>query len=158
MSRRKQLKSIAAGIADSFNSRNNDLEGYWAIGKLCRFANEQSISLVTLDLLNIVCTPESTAFNAVMYDYKVKLHALMHRQNIPATWLMEGKIEINFQPEYIAGLHYFRSGLGNPYTVTAKFMTDLRKQYIIRTGGNCRSHDPLRENRSVQTLRQVNQA
>ncbi|MES2038604.1 MAG: hypothetical protein V4495_12295 [Pseudomonadota bacterium] len=147
MPRRKQLKSIAAGIADSFNSRNNDLEGYWAIGKLCRFAHQHTIPIVTLDLLNIICAPESTEFNAVMYDYKVKLRAIMNKRGIPADWLTAFKIEIDFQPEYVAHLHYFRSGWGNPYTVTAIFFTDLGKQYIIRVCGNCRPHDPLRETR-----------
>ena len=147
MPRRRQFKSIAAGIADSFNRRNNDLEGYWAIGKLCCFAHEQAISIVALDLLDIICTPASTVFNAVMHDYKVKLHALMGRQDIPATWLVKAKIEIDFQPEYVAHLHYFRSAWGNPYSVTATFITDLGKQYTFKTGGNCRPHDSLRETR-----------
>ncbi|MFZ6713172.1 hypothetical protein [Undibacterium sp. TC9W] len=147
MPRRKQLKSIAAGIADSFNSRNNDLEGYWAIGKLCRFAHERSITLLTLDLLNIICTPQSEEFNAVMHDYKVKLRAIMNKQGITEDWLKAATIEIDFQPEYEAHLHYFRSALGDYYTVSAKLMTDLGKIYSLRTRGNCNPHDPLRETR-----------
>lgn len=145
MPRRRQIKSVAAGIIDSFNSRNNDLEGYWAIGKLCRFAHEHAISTVTLDLLNIICTPDSTEFNAIMHDYKVKLLAILNKQGIPADWLAAAKIQIDFQPEYRAHLHYFRSGWGNPYTVTATFIADSGKQYNVRTGGNCKPHDALRE-------------
>jgi len=147
MPRRRQLKSIAAGLADSFNSRNNDLEGYWALGKLCRFAQEQSSSVVSLDVLNIVCTPANTMFNAVMHDYKVKLQIIMRKQGIPADWLKAAKVEIDFQPEYVAHLHYFRSAWGRPYTLSLELMTDLGKIYRVRTGGNCRPHDPLRESR-----------
>ncbi|MFZ6735562.1 hypothetical protein ACO0LG_26830 [Undibacterium sp. Ji42W] len=147
MPRRKQLKSIAAGIADSFNSRNNAIEGYWAIGKLCRFAHEHTISLLTLDLLNIICTPQSAEFNAVMHDYKVKLRAIMNKQGIPEDQLKAATIEIDFHPEYKAHLHCFRSVLGSPYTVTTKLMTDLGKIYCVRTGGNCKPHDPLMESR-----------
>jgi len=147
MPRRRQLKSIAAGIADSFNSRNNDLEGYWALGKLCRFAQDQTITLLTLDLINIICTPASTEFNAVMHDYKVKLRVIMNKQGIPEDWLKAVKIEIDFQPEYDARLHHFRSALGGPYTINIKLMTDLGKIYSFRTGGNCKPHDPQSETR-----------
>ncbi|MFZ6758338.1 hypothetical protein ACO0K9_14105 [Undibacterium sp. Ji50W] len=147
MPRRRQIKSIAAGIADSFNSRNNDLEGYWTIGKLCRFAHAHTTSLLALNLLNIICAPANTEFNAVMHDYKVKLRVIMNKQGIPEDWLKAAIIEIDFQPDYEAYLHYFRSALGSPYTVTAKLMTDQGKIYSARTGGNCKPHDPLRETR-----------
>ena len=35
MAKSKELKNIASGLYGSFISRNNDVRGYWGVGKLC---------------------------------------------------------------------------------------------------------------------------
>ncbi|MFZ6873435.1 hypothetical protein ACO0LF_15375 [Undibacterium sp. Di27W] len=147
MAGRKQIKNLAAGLASSFNSRNNDLAGYWAIGKLCSFALAQSVTVIQLDVLNIACMPASTAFDAVMHDYRVKLAARMTRQELPPSWLEKVEIVINFLPDHDKDMDYFRYGSGNPYIVTVNLTTDLGEQYSSKAGGKCHPHDPLRESK-----------
>lgn len=42
MPRRRELQSIATDMAHFCVGRNNDIEGYWALGVLCRHADETS--------------------------------------------------------------------------------------------------------------------
>lgn len=48
--RRGTLANIAAGIASSFASRNNDHNGYWALGQLRSLAEQQSVSEFRIQL------------------------------------------------------------------------------------------------------------
>ena len=140
MARRKQLKDIAAGIIHSFNSRNNDLEGFWALGKLRRFAIEQDINMVSLDLLKISSSPASNEFDPVLHHYRHKLTALMNKHALPANWLVKAEIQIDFHPEFNHVLHSHRSDWGEPYVCSINICTDLEKKYSVITGGNCRPY------------------
>src|SRR5262245_25066952 len=46
MGSRRILKGIASGLAGSFISRNNDVGGYWALGRLCAKFKEVEIDLL----------------------------------------------------------------------------------------------------------------
>ena len=52
-SNRKDLKGIAGGIASSFISRNNDINGYWALGILYKRATEKKLINLKFDILNL---------------------------------------------------------------------------------------------------------
>ena len=51
MARRKEIKGIIDGLISSFISRNNDLNGYWAMGKLCGFLIQSNSRVLTLELM-----------------------------------------------------------------------------------------------------------
>ena len=53
---------FAHDFAGSFFSRNNDVDGYWAIGKLHRMARDNGASEVRIDLLDRTITPHSDEF------------------------------------------------------------------------------------------------
>lgn len=57
MIRRKQLKNLAYGIAGRFTSRNNDLNGYWALGILYSAAEDAGTNRVRLDIISQTATP-----------------------------------------------------------------------------------------------------
>lgn len=57
MPRRKQLKGLACGIASRFASRNNDIDGYWALGLLYSAAVAVGTNSLRLDLVNETAEP-----------------------------------------------------------------------------------------------------
>ncbi len=124
MARRTELKGIACGMLGRFNSRNNDVDGYWGIGKLCRAANEYGTSSVVIDLLTA--------------------------QTIPASWIAMPTIELDFKPEFNSQHHFFRSAVGRPYLSTLRITDDLGKSYAVTAGGNCLPHDPRNERRAIR--------
>jgi hypothetical protein len=51
MPRGARLTNIARGLCGSFVSRNNDLDGYWSIGKLRSLADRYGRAAVLIDVL-----------------------------------------------------------------------------------------------------------
>jgi hypothetical protein len=47
----KALKNIAHGLLGTFVSRYNDIDGYWGLGILRLFAEQNHLTAITLDLL-----------------------------------------------------------------------------------------------------------
>ena len=57
MSAYKQLKGIAAGLAGTFISRNNDVDGYWGMGVIYSEVSARGVSAVTFSLLDGAVSP-----------------------------------------------------------------------------------------------------
>lgn len=145
MPRRNELKNIANGIVSSFNSRNNDVSGYWGIGKLCRAATENGTSFVMIDLLNTRISLNTNEFGAQINRYREMLQRLTSKGSIPASWITKAIIVTSFNQEFDKHYHFFRSALGQPYICTITITDDLGKEYVVTAGGNCLPHDPSRE-------------
>ena len=69
MARRRELKSIASGIAAHCVSRNNDIGGYWAMGIIYGIANERGVDSVSVDIMSdeSLC-PELSAFRRLFRE------------------------------------------------------------------------------------------
>lgn len=148
MTRRKELKNVANGIVSSFNSRNNDVSGYWGIGKLCKASKENDTSSVTIDLMNKQISVDMDEFDALIKHYQEMLYRLVRKRAMPDSWITKAVIAVKFDQDFDGRYHYFRSALGHPYICTVTITDDLAKQHAVTTGGNCLPHDPSREFRS----------
>jgi len=80
MPRRKQLKNLACGIAGRFASRNNDIDGYGALGLLYAEADSAATNTRRLDLVSPAATPSFrysarllSRFGQYVQDQLVKL-------------------------------------------------------------------------------------
>ena len=73
MPTRKDLKGISAGIAYSFSSRNNDIDGYWAMGILYKVASEAGTKKFKLNLLSGESDPSFKYSRKVASPYQVYL-------------------------------------------------------------------------------------
>jgi hypothetical protein len=65
-----RLTNIAGGLCGSFASRNNDLGGYWAIGKLRLLAEQHPQNTVALDVLGPSMLPPSSEFAPLLENYR----------------------------------------------------------------------------------------
>ncbi|MCJ8274859.1 MAG: phage terminase family protein [Psychrosphaera sp.] len=145
MARRKELGSIASGLIGSFSSRNNDIDGYWGIGKLYRFAKINETDNIVIDLIKQEMTPQSTDFNSLITFYRTML-----ARRIPLTWIASATITVRFNQEYKAKYHYWTSNLGKPCMCECEIIDDNGRTYYAYTGTNCQPHDPSKESRSCR--------
>jgi hypothetical protein len=99
MARRRELKNIASGLLCSFISRNNDVGGYWGVGKLCLLAQVSATTGVELDLLSKTVLPESTELSKLLQGYNTFLQRHLAARNIPERWIASAVVDLDFNPK-----------------------------------------------------------
>lgn len=147
MPRSARLSNIAAGLCGSFASRNNDLAGYWAIGKLRSLAEQYSQTAVSLDLLAPSIQPSSPEFAQVLADYHLLLRKLASRSGILLETINAAYITVDFLPSPWLRASYYKKQWGQQFLVTVSISSDGRADGIVSHVGYCRPHDPNRERR-----------
>jgi len=147
---RKELKNIAGGIIGSFNSRNNDVDGYWGIGKLYSFAMSKDTDTVTLDLTNETISPKTTEFDSLIKFYRNMLISQLKAKHIPYDYLAKVEITVSFAQQYQEKYHWWRSAVGKPCICTCEITDDRGGKRCVTRGNNCRPHDSSIESRSTR--------
>lgn len=148
MARRKELKNVASGLYGSFISRNNDVEGYWGIGKLCLFAQERETRFVRLNLLANSTAPQSVEFSKLIVGYHLFLQKHLFVRGILMSWVSSAIVELDFAPEHPTGKPIQRMTLGNLFKLTVAITDDRNKHHIVCGYNYCRPHDPRFESKS----------
>ena len=146
MRRRGAIKDISYTLLDQFNSRNNDLGGYWAMGVLYKHALKNNALAVSLDLLGGQITPASKACEQVAQVYRTRLKRHLRKRAVPVEWIQSTVVNISFKDS--TGAKPFRSACGDPYVcdVVIKCVSGCVKS--SRRTGYCWPHDPKREQKS----------
>lgn len=133
MATRKRLMHVAAGMADSFISRNNDLHGYWAPGLMYREIGTAPCSVV-LDLLAVQAEPANCA--QVARKYAALMRLALSRQNLDLKTLSRATVAVAFNT--VAGVHHIGNRLaGDPFLVTVTLAAGVREAVVSR-GSYCR--------------------
>lgn len=150
MARRRQLKGVAANIAQTCVSRNFDCEGYWTVGMLYAHAEKNETESVVLNLIDCSCEPEPKTTKFVQ-SIKLLSDILEHNataNQIPIWWVTKAVVSFQFNTGFQKKYHLFGSALGGkPFTCSASISTDLGGTYTYETGGNVWPHNPARESR-----------
>ena len=144
MPRRRELKSIASGIASFCVSRNNDIFGYWGVGIICRLAVTQGIKAVSIDLdRRHDDSPEFAAFRSGFLErFQSARHGL-------SCFVRGFAVEFRFEP-------YSGSEVrGQRFRVTccAHIIDDLGKRRSASAETFCYPHDPRFEHRSTRAIK-----
>jgi len=145
MPAKKRLTNIANGLCGSFVSRNNDLDGYWAIGKLRSLAEQHGQSMVVLDLLTSSAQPSSAQCSDVFERYCRLLATLAERSRIPFTDITAARIVLDFAPSPWPRASYYKLQWGDQFTVTVTIEAHGRAVGMARDTGYCRPHDAARK-------------
>ena len=148
MARRTNLGSVSSGLIGSFNSRNNDVGGYWGIGKLFSFADSVNVDTVSIELLNGAISPPTDHFSSLVVFYRAMLEARLKGLRISAAWVAKAVITVKFNQAFDPKYHYFRSALGTPYVCKCEITDDNGKVHSAAAGGICGPHSPAEESRS----------
>lgn len=137
MPRSRDLKGIAAGLATSFVSRNNDIEGYWGVGVLCRAAAASRCDVV-LDILGRAASPDAKSCARAAKNASQHLDILLEKAGFAVTALTAAQIRLEFGG--VSSTHHQFD-----YRCTV-LLTDTRgRQHVFQTSGRCWPHDPARE-------------
>jgi hypothetical protein len=86
---RRQFKDVTAGVLGSFVGRNNEIDGYWAIGMLCRELAERGETGVALDLIE----PNG---DATAIRWSERLAAEVKRRKMDRSWLTGASLHLTF--------------------------------------------------------------
>ena len=136
-------------LIHSLSSRNNDYLGYWATGQLHKFAIESQVDKIVIDVLNKTIEPESVAFDSLCKNYKSLFKRHLEARKMPFEWLKSVIIEYKFNQEHNPRIHRW-VGIGKPYTIKLRIVTDLNHDFMQEAGGYCREHDPSKEQKSLR--------
>jgi len=80
------LKGAALGVLGSFVSRNNDVDGYWGIGKLYSHALRTDAKTIAIDLVGRTITPPSDEFRSMVSRYSEAFLGQCRKRSIPCAW------------------------------------------------------------------------
>lgn len=139
MPRRREFRGLAYGLAGAFVSRNNDLGGYWALGKLYKHARKSRAREVHVDLVRSVITPPSLQFMPMVLHFQKWLAVQCTVRRLPNEWLKEAEVRIQFSYEKSA------DGPGDDFTCIVTLTDDLGNAYEVQRCGSCWSHNPIWE-------------
>ena len=145
MPAKKRLTNIANGLCGSFISRNNDLDGHWAIGKLRSLADQHGQTTVVLDLLTSSTQPSSAQCSDVFERYCRLLATLAECSRIPFADITVARIALDFAPPPWPRASYYKLQCGDQFTVTVTIEADGRAMGMARDTGYCRPHDAARK-------------
>jgi len=148
MPTRKELKGIAAGLYGSFINRNNDVDGYWGIGKLRLHADQNKSSHVVINLLDETINPPTKDFCQLLKSYHKFLKQHIIARNLPPDWLFGASIDLFFDAPPPEGRTPCRATYGSLFKLTVTLIDDRNKNHIITGYGYCAPHDPNLESRS----------
>ncbi|WP_296952901.1 hypothetical protein [uncultured Massilia sp.] len=149
MVRTKTLRHVASGLRDAFVGRNNDQDGYWALGKLYAAADPATPSVV-LDLRAGGATPPAPDCLAMARRWADYLAWALgaHGIAVPALARAEVLVEFDAAPDAgFAGPMRYLAGYGKPFRCTVTLGDDAGRLVQSRACGRCWLHDPGRESR-----------
>lgn len=156
--RRKELKSYCSGLLQSFVSRNADVDGYWAMGKLYAYAKRVDSLTIRLNLLDGSIEPSVSPsfwqfgvhdFTALATRYLTMLRSTMARRGAPDQWLQHAVITIEFESPHAVST-VVPIGPSKPYRCTLTLIDDLSKVHECYVDGLCWVHDPVRESQGMR--------
>ena len=130
MGRRKELRSVCHDLLDSFVSRYNDLDGYWALGKFQAYLQSASEDRLRFDLADDGGGED--AFPTTLSYYRRTLRRHLATREIPTAWVQNAVlvVEQNSPSELACVL---------------KITDDRGKVFQSRKMVAARPHDPHRE-------------
>lgn len=150
---RGRLEGVAAAVLSSFLSRNNDIDGYWALGLLRSFADATDVSELRLDVLNGNADPIDTLTLRVAQAYQAVLQRQLLLRGIPADRIARAEVVVSFDVEDAGIIPYTLpyASYGEPFRCIVS-LTDSRsgREHRRSTVARCAPHDPRRESRSTR--------
>ncbi len=139
------LKDIAYGFCNTFNSRNNDVDGYWGIGVLYLHAIEHNTQVVCIDLLRRTISPKSNRLQILANTYANYISNRANQYGLPNDWITAATVMLRFN--CTEGAQPYRSACGDPYVIEMSFQAKTGFQHTNQKTGYCRPHNPKRERR-----------
>lgn len=143
MGRRKHFKHIVHNLTCTFISRNNDVDGYWGIGKLYSHMDQSGASHVAIDLLTKTIQPPTQDFDTLVEHYATWLSTQIAQNDLPRESLITAEITIACFPN--EPTKAFGDYAPHRMNCRVRLADDKGKVYDAEKNVWCRAHDPQRE-------------
>jgi hypothetical protein len=134
------LRHVAAGLLQSFVSRNNDLGGYWAPGVLYIDA-DATCQTVRLNLLDGTAAPLTTNTAQAARNYSEFLRRALLKKQVSLSELAEAQVDIAFNvaPELCDPPY---TSVGEPFICTVTLRAKGGTSASIAGAGRCQRNRP----------------
>jgi hypothetical protein len=144
MPRRRELRGAAHGLLGAFVSRNNDVAGYWALGKLYKHAKATSVDEVRVDLVKSTIMPPNAQFAGMIEFFNQMLASQLEARGLPSDWLTAAEIAVRFTGQKDANQP------GDTFECSVTLTDDRRRPHQARASGACWVHSAFRESKSTR--------
>lgn len=136
-----RLRHVAAGLRDAFISRNNDLQGDWALGPLYAHA-DAATKTVVLHLLDGRAMPPSLPADAVARKYTAYVRHALEKLGLADGDVVRAEVALAF--DVVPDMPLQRSGaLGQPFLLTVTLALGDGRQASYRRYGFCLPNPPF---------------
>ena len=152
MKRRNQIKNIAYGILGSFLSRNNDIDGYWALGVFYKIAFEQGSQSFELNILSKESHPCYKYSHHVASFYQNYLYSQIKKQKLSSLTIIDARVVLEFNVEQNKNHINKKWTWGEPFTCEVKLTDENNAVNISNGSGWCGMHDTTIERRSIRRI------
>lgn len=132
------------GLLGSFVSRNNDVDGYWALGKLYKHALETNAPTVCVDLVRLAITPPNDSFAAMALHFQQLLAGQLKARCLPVNWVRAATVCVEF------GRKKSNTSPGDLFNCVVMISDDRGREHLAAANGACWIHDPAKESRSTR--------
>lgn len=143
---KKEYKVIADGIISSFISRNNDVHGYWAIGKLYSLSESLKVNPIVINLIERTITPHADRFIPMINHFAQKLTNYQDKRGLPKEQLKNAQIFISCIKNHDISIYQSWA----PHLVQCEIKMTFKNGTACTKvkSTRCRPHDPRRELKS----------
>ena len=152
MAKYKLLKGIAAGLANTFISRNNDIDGFWGLGVIYSEVNELGYDKVIFSLLDNSASIEVKCSSVVTKGYREIAERMLTHAGFVLEEVTTIQIELHFNQKYEATLHHPPLTWGDPFSCCVKITDIYNREREFTNYGWCGLHDSSKERRSIRRL------
>ena len=150
MGRRREFKGVAHGVVGSFVSRNNDVGGYWGIGKLYTHALRNNVHGIDIDLLARNMSPFGEEFRNTLGTYAELFLKHCHARRLASKWVVSARARIDFNLSAGDRRAPPQGARGDLFDCFVEIKDDLGHIHTAHSLGWCSPHDPRRESRSTR--------
>ncbi len=145
---KRWLTHTAAGLLDSFVSRNNDYMGYWAPGVLSTETRATGMQ-VELDLIRVAARPDAPAADAAAQYWSGYLSEALRRHGSTVDELETATVSLAFGLPPMPLPSYYMCG-GDPFSCSVRLVArsgDAVERKALRSCLPHLSHDGRRSTR-----------
>jgi len=147
---RRKLNGIAAGLATSFISRNNDMDGFWSLGLLRLFADRRQRHSLCLDIMSGRTDPDDQLLARVCRTYQSALDRQLTAHKLDRALVVEAEILVSFDTPRLSVKAPAAATYGSPFSCVVRILDDRKKEHTHTVIAYCAPHDPQRERRSAR--------
>lgn len=146
---RRELTGVAGGLLGSFISRNNDVDGYWALGQLRSECDARCSTTLTLDILAGTASPDGRVGLRVAMAYRDVLSRLLQGIELGPEHLRSARVLLDFAPPPSTRVDPHAS-YGSPFACVVRLEDPRGHAFRVQYAGRCRAHNPDLERRSAR--------